>query len=433
MTYKALITNLRNVRPHPNADRVQLATCWGSQVVVGLDNHEDQLGVYFPTDGQLSEDFCRENNLFRKSEMNKDKDKSGFFSEKRRVRTQKFRGEISDGYWTPIESLGYLGVDLSGLNHGEEYDALGGIPFCAKYINPQTKKKANKNNNANKPSYKLKAPMFKRHYDTAHFARKLSNFDADEYAVITEKVHGTSGRTGKVQIVDPKKSFFAKLMEKLGYQKPPQWAVINGSRKVDFLPNNKRGTNPYHDPTIREKAGKLFEDHLQKGETVYYEIVGFEPTGASIMEGGDNKEIGKEYVKLYGERTEWTYGCAPEEFDVYVYRMTLTNEEGHSVDYSWDLVKEKCELMGVKHVPELWKGTLNELTAFSPSPQDFEDDLVEVVDRLAEGQSTITPTHMREGICVRINDRAYKHKSTAFKILEGIIKDSGVEDLEEAS
>ena len=38
MSYKAIVTKLTNVRPHSNADKVQLATCHGNQVVIGL-NH----------------------------------------------------------------------------------------------------------------------------------------------------------------------------------------------------------------------------------------------------------------------------------------------------------------------------------------------------------------------------------------------------------
>ena len=52
MSYKAIVTRLSNVRPHPNADRVKLATCHGNQVVIGLDSNEGDLGVYFPSDGK---------------------------------------------------------------------------------------------------------------------------------------------------------------------------------------------------------------------------------------------------------------------------------------------------------------------------------------------------------------------------------------------
>jgi hypothetical protein len=46
-------------------------------------------------------------------------------------------------------------------------------------------------------------------------------------------------------------------------------------------------------------------------------------------------------------------------------------------------------------------------------------------------------SHIKEGVCVRIDQfglkpKVFKHKSFNFKVLEGIAKDSGVVDAEEA-
>ena len=68
MAYVAYVTKLTNVRPHPNADRLQLGDCFGNTVCVNLDYVDGQLGVYFPTDGQLSAEFCEVNNLVRKKD-----------------------------------------------------------------------------------------------------------------------------------------------------------------------------------------------------------------------------------------------------------------------------------------------------------------------------------------------------------------------------
>ena len=52
MAYKAYVTQLKNVRKHPNADRLLLGDCFGNTVCVNLNYTEGQVGVYFPTDGQ---------------------------------------------------------------------------------------------------------------------------------------------------------------------------------------------------------------------------------------------------------------------------------------------------------------------------------------------------------------------------------------------
>jgi hypothetical protein len=44
--YKALVTTA-HVRPHPNADKLQLATVNGYQVILGLDVQDGDMGLFF--------------------------------------------------------------------------------------------------------------------------------------------------------------------------------------------------------------------------------------------------------------------------------------------------------------------------------------------------------------------------------------------------
>ena len=172
MSYQAFVCRLQNVRPHSNADRIQLATVYGNQIVVGLDNVDGDLGIYFPTDGQLTEVFCSENNLFRHSELNKDKEKSGYFEDNRRIKTQKFRGEESDGFWMPISCLDFLGNHK--LKEGDAFDTVAGTKICQKYI---TKKTAKRFKGKNPMALaKDQFPHFKEHVDTkqlAYFTKEI--------------------------------------------------------------------------------------------------------------------------------------------------------------------------------------------------------------------------------------------------------------------
>ena len=59
--YKAYITTLKNVRPHPNADRMLLADCFGNTVCVGLEAKENDIIIYFPVDGELSKEYAEIN------------------------------------------------------------------------------------------------------------------------------------------------------------------------------------------------------------------------------------------------------------------------------------------------------------------------------------------------------------------------------------
>jgi hypothetical protein len=190
-----------------------------------------------------------------------------------------------------------------------------------------------------------------------------------------------------------------------------------------------------------------------KGESVYYEVVGFTHTGTPIMSSCNNKKLNdKEFVKQYGEETVFSYGCKPIvsidcddlQSDIYVYRMTMTNEDGFVVEYTPDFMRYRCEQMGAKCVPVFDKFVI---------PEDienigFETDegyeyktageyVKEMAEQYYDGTDPIGKTHIREGVVVRIINRAkftaYKHKNFNFKVLEGIIKDTALApDMEEA-
>jgi hypothetical protein len=436
MAYNAIVTRLTNVRPHPNADKVQLATCHGNQVVIGLDSLEGHLGVYFPSDGQLSDEFCKANNLYRDAELNARKDeKGGMFDANRRVRAQKFRGETSDGFWVPLHYFGFImvtGLDVEGF----EFDEWKGVPICNKYVNPNTAKIA-RENQGKKTRVSRSSVMFKEHFDTGHFGKSIHEFEKGQHIIITEKLHGTSGRIGHVQMTR-ELGWLEKLVTKFGLAiNDKEWAYLNGTRRVVL--GESKSANQFHDPTIRDKAMNLFKGNLRKGETVYFEIVGYESTGAAIMPSVDTTKMGdKEFTKQYGKSMAYSYGCEPTQSEVYVYRMTFANEDGQSIDYAWNDVVKRCNELGVKTVPHVATITLNELEAITHKfdDRDLREYFSNTVETFGTGPSILDTRHIKEGVCVRIEgglvNKTFKFKSFEFKVLEGIVKDSGVIDTEEA-
>jgi hypothetical protein len=142
----------------------------------------------------------------------------------------------------------------------------------------------------------------------------------------------------------------------------------------------------------------------------------------------------------------YTYGTEPGQCEIYVYRMTLTTEDGQSIDYAWDDVVKRCNEIGVKNVPFICKTTLTEIgmavtmktgtPSFEYNDRDAKDEFERLVTLYGTGPSTLDARHIKEGVCVRIEgglyNQTFKFKSFEFKVLEGIIKDSGVIDAEEA-
>ena len=133
------ITTLNNVRPHPNADRLVLATCFNNTVCIAKDKYyEGQIGVYFPADLQLSMEYCERNGLLAVYENGVNVSGGYMDPAKRNVRAIKLRGEQSDGLFMPLDSLAYTGIDLATLTIGEQITTLNGHEICRKYI-PRTR------------------------------------------------------------------------------------------------------------------------------------------------------------------------------------------------------------------------------------------------------------------------------------------------------
>ena len=101
--YLAKFVEISNIRKHPNADRLQVTTIDGNDVITGTDIKVGDNVVYFPLECAINKDFLSATNSFEDKELNFEKDKKGFFNSKGRVRAVKLRGQPSMGYIVPVE------------------------------------------------------------------------------------------------------------------------------------------------------------------------------------------------------------------------------------------------------------------------------------------------------------------------------------------
>jgi hypothetical protein len=461
--YKAYITILTNVRKHPNADRLLLADVFGNTVCVSTDYTECQLGVYFPPDGQLSVEFAEQNNLVRKKDDAGNNIGGYLEPDKRNIRAIRLRGEKSDGLFLPISALDYCfahGDASIELRAGDVIEGVvNGHEICCKYI-PRSNSSNRSHQSGGNRTRKHKAPtapLFKEHADTEQLAYNLSAFKVGDEIEITLKMHGTSQRTGYLPVLQGYKdswpcrvgNAFRHIMRKMGcyhgedvHDGEPvyDYGYVSGTRRtvLDDYEGGYYGSNEF-----REQHSKTFEGKLWKGETVYYEVVGFTTNGTPIMGDADNKKLNdKEFIKQYGETTRFSYRCSPKpmpalvygptgeirveavpQSDIYVYRMTMTNPDGEVVEYTPDSMRYRCEQMAVKTVPVFWKGIIEgkRIETGEISPGEW---IKNIAEGFYDGPDPIGKTHVREGVVVRIINRpkfaAYKHKNWSFKCLSGI-------------
>lgn len=404
------------MRAHPNADRLRLATVKGYQVVVGLDAQEGDLGIFFPCDGQLSEEYATQNDLVSRTDPITGEKAGGYFSTNRRVRSQRLRGEKSDGYFADLNSVHYTGVSISDLVDGYAFSELNGKPICNKYYTPATLKAMKGGTQKVRKEY----PTFPKHIETDKY-QYLNRIPENAVIYITEKLHGTSGRFGYVSVENSvKRTWLQKLLRK------PQHTVreyehLAGTRNV-VLDGGGARNGYYADESFRTHAIQGIQGNLHKGEVIYFELVGYTTDGGLIMPSVDTSVLkDKQISKQYGKLMTYTYGTSPGECRLYVYRIAHTNEDGVLIELPWVQVKARCKELGVNHVPEVcdpFVYTENKVGKVN---------LDEAVASRMEGPSTLDDRHIREGVVLRIESEEgtefVKSKSFTFGVLEGYIKE----------
>ena len=423
--YSAYITTIHSLRKHSNADRLQCTTVFGNNVIVDMSYKEGDRVIFFPVDGQLDADFAEKNNLLRKKNE-KGENIGGYLDpNKCNIMALKLRGEKSEGLVLPIEVLSDY-TDINKLSDGDSIVSFGSTTLCQKYIPHKDKKDTPVRSKCSKKKNVLNAyPFFTEHVDTAQLCYNEKAFKTGDTCYITLKMHGTSGRTANtLQLTHKKPNLFQKLLH-LPTKTIKKYEIISGTRRtiLESFDGGFYGNNEF-----RKKYHDFFATKLPKGMEVYYEIVGYiDNTNQTIMGKCSNDKIkDKEFSKKYGKRTIFHYGNAIGYSDCYIYRMTMTNEDGYTFDLPWEQVQIEAERMGCKVVPTFDKFIFTTW-----------EDLMARVEKYYDGADPIGLTHIREGVVVRIDNRksftAFKHKNFYFKVLEGIIKNNAdAPDMEEA-
>ena len=419
--YSAIVVEIKTIIPLENCTNVQGAIIMGNQVVVSKDVKVGDIGLYFPLECQLSKEYLTNNNLYDKPELNIDNTKKGYFNEKGRVRCQRFRGHKSEGLFMPKESLNFCLKVGDILNIGDCFDELNEIPICSKYIVKTNRTPgqpgSKKSKSTKKYESKLVENQFRFHVDTSMLYRNVHRIEPNSLISCTYKMHGTSHISSYI-LCKKKLNWFEKLLIKLGVSiKTEEYDYVYSSRKV--IKNNE--LNPiaqhYYSEDIWGIVHKELEPFLQKGLSIYCEIVGFLPNGGSIQK-------------------DYDYGCEPTKHAIYIYRITSTNVDGKVIEFSAKQVQDFCKKNGLNAVPELYYGYAKEFSDERMTKENWEIKFLDTIKQKYNEKDcfTCSTPQPEEGVVIRIegNDfEAYKAKSERFYARETAQLDKGESNIED--
>lgn len=337
MNNQAIVSRVTETVDIPGANNVHTAVVLGEFCICGKDVKKGDIGILFPEGLQLSEEYTKENNLYRKSENNKDTNKAGYFDENRRVRAQTFLKVRSTALFMPLTSVAYTGIaapeaGVSSLSVGTQFDELNGHKICQKYMNAATLKAAKQG--GAKSQKKNLTPDFLEHVETAQFKHVAAQIPAGSLIYFHAKKHGTSGRTAHTKIY---KSL--PLWKRLVNKVAPVfsewgWDFATGTRRV-VLKSGQSATEGFHgSEAFRLEVTEKLKPFLSQGMTAYYEIVGF-VNGGSIMPSHSVAALkDKAFTKKYGDTVTYKYGCQEGTYKFHIYRLTMLGADGVTRDLS---------------------------------------------------------------------------------------------------
>lgn len=443
VNYLAKVVRIERFKPHsdPQVTRLKCCVVDGFNIICGIDSNPG-LYIYFPTACCINPDFLRYANLYKHKELNSDPEQSGMFEDNGRVKAIRLRGELSEGFILPAATLENYIVSVTNVScnveEGMEFDCVehGGKSFWInkKYIPNRRGSSAGVSSTS-----RVKVPagldkviesQFRFHYDTTLIKKCPHVLHPTDLISITEKVHGTSGISAYVLCNRPL-DWKQKIARFLTGETFAHYDYIYSSRTV--IKNkyiNPKVSDGFYGVDVWKYADDIVRPCLQKGMTVYYEIIGFLPNGAYIQKGYD-------------------YGCVQPEpgdnyehgrhFYVRPYRVTLTNQDGQIHEFSAREVQQWATSVGLWAVDEYYYGYAGSLYPTIKADDDWSDNFLA---RLASDKKFYMESDSpscnnkvpHEGVVIKVENmrsEAFKLKCFAFLDKEGKELDKGESNIED--
>jgi len=307
-------TVIEAIKPHPNADRLEIAVIGGWEIVTGKDNYNvGDVVVHIQPESMVPSEWTDTWGVTQYLSWKKDVD-SG------RVRCARLRGITSFGFLVPNESNAPLGTDLA-----EHYGIV-------KYDPPQHLGAGRVSN---------EHPLFHRYTNIENLRNHKNSLDYDQELIVTEKLHGTNSRIGWI-VTDDQKGF----------------DFVVGTHKTQRDPED---CGMYGLPVQLYKEGldRLFDNAMQMGHPGIEEPLAIQ----SFIVFGE----------IYGAGVQDLHYGAKQEKGYRVFDISI-----NGTYLSWENLQSVCAEVGLPTVPVLDYGifTFEQLVEFAQGNTTMDDEHV---------------------------------------------------------
>jgi RNA ligase (TIGR02306 family) len=346
--FKVPVTIIREIKPHPGADRLELATIYGFQVIIPKGTYSvGSVIIYAPVDSVLPA---------KVEELLFDKD-SKVKLNKGRIRQIRLRGLASQGMVIdPPKVMGLIAdyaksKGLKEITIDPEQD-LSEILGITKYEPGPVGLPQQAPIKRNKPK---ENPLLHK-FNGVEALKWNPEFFNGEEVVVQCKLHGTNARYALLPTAP--NTIWKKILKFIGLL--PKYEFCYGSNNVELT---NKSYSHFYDENVYHRMIKQeqIDEKLRPGETVYGEIIG------------------------PGIQKNYHYGIPNGQLRFVIFDVKVYNGiESKFLDP--DDVRSFAIERGFEMVPELYRG-----------PYDLS-----IIAPLAKGPSVYAPSQpIREGIVIK--------------------------------
>lgn len=184
-------TTILAIKPHPNADRLEICRASGWDIISGKGNYNvGDVVVHVPPDAMVPRAWADKWGVTQYLSFKKNSDMG-------RVRAARLRGIASFGFLVPNESGAALSDDLATHYGIEKYEPPP----------PPVGMSAGQMSREH--------PLFHRYTDIQNLRNFPEQLAYGEPLVVTEKLHGTNSRVGWVRTPDPENGSMSDYFEQV--------------------------------------------------------------------------------------------------------------------------------------------------------------------------------------------------------------------------